>query len=81
MQAIEFDSVANNGVILVPSEYVSLFNAPVRVIVLSNDRETSVTPKKKLTFPEFEKKWAGAFKLSDESYDDTKFQYLKDKYL
>jgi hypothetical protein len=80
MRTIEFNSVVDNGVIPVPSEYSSLSNITVRVIVVPNGKAVKASPKKQPTFAEFEKQWAGAFKLSNDDYDDAKYHYLKEKY-
>jgi hypothetical protein len=47
---------------------------------LISDKEIPVVTKKKsLQFSDFEKKWAGTFKVSGD-YDDAKYEYLKEKY-
>jgi hypothetical protein len=80
MEAIEFNSVINNGYIPVPQEYLNKINSTVKVIVLIGDKEMPVmTKKKNLQFSDFEKKWAGTFKVSGD-YDDAKYEYLKEKY-
>ena len=79
MQAIEFNSVVSNGYIPVPEEYLNKINSTVKVIVLINDKEKPVLKNENLQFSEFEKKWAGTFKVSDD-YDNVKYEYLKEKY-
>lgn len=44
MQAIEFETITNNGTISIPKEYQNFFGKPVKVIVLAE--EGKVLPKK-----------------------------------
>lgn len=76
MRTIAFNSIVDNGVIPVPREYSSLSNISVRVIVVPSNRVIKSAPKKQPTFAEFEKKWAGAFKLTNDDYDEAKYLRL-----
>jgi hypothetical protein len=81
MQAIEFNSVVRDGVIFVPGEYRNMFST-VKVILLATDsqQDNPFSQNESFDFSEFEKKWAGAFKVSDADYDNLKYEYLKEKY-
>ena len=52
MQAIEFKSTVRNGTITIPSQYIGSISEDVRVILLSEAKETSkiVKQKKKLHY-------------------------------
>jgi hypothetical protein len=81
MQAIEFKSVVRNGVIFVPDEYRNMFST-VKVILLASDsrEDKPESNNNPFDFSKFEKKWAGAFKVSNPDYDRAKYEYLKEKY-
>jgi hypothetical protein len=49
MQAIEFDSVIENGIIRVPEQYREIISSPVRGIVLT-DEVISHSERKKVSF-------------------------------
>ena len=46
MQAYEFNSTVENGVIQVPKQYADQFSSPVKVIILTNDAPSAVQKKK-----------------------------------
>ena len=52
MQAVEFKTTVKNGTITIPSQYVGSISEDVRVILLSDAKETSrsVKQKKKLHY-------------------------------
>jgi len=74
MKAYRFlTKVSDSGAIQIPFE-LALFDQEVEVIIL-----TKPTPAKKETRArEFVQKWAGF--LSDSDTDETRFEYLSDKY-
>jgi hypothetical protein len=46
MQAYEFNSIIEDGVIHIPAQYLQNISSPVKVILLTNDETQNITIKK-----------------------------------
>lgn len=81
MQAIEFNSVIENGVIPVPDDYKKLSNSSVRVIVLVNEIEKNHPIDKSAAVDTFLESWSGILaEKTDEEIENARYKYLKEKY-
>jgi len=84
MEAIEFNSTVENGMISIPEIYKNKFHSSVRVIVLVNEikkNQTNKTEDKSLAVDSFLKSWSGILSdKSDKEIEDARYNYLMEKH-
>jgi hypothetical protein len=76
--------ISNEGIIYLPNEK-ALFGKQVKIIIDPIEKKEPIDENKKYLVENFLKEWTGLLKNVDfdkiDDSDDTKFQYLKEKYL
>ncbi|GHT62963.1 hypothetical protein FACS189451_08670 [Bacteroidia bacterium] len=76
METVKFQTrISNNGILSLPMPIASsLYDTEVEVILLPIDKKNNALKKSDF------KKWAGAFKVSDDNYNNAIYESLKEKH-